>query len=132
LTIACIEILFAYRNIVLNPLCHVNVAAKGFWDRQGTSYPPAEDTIYDSETVFGIKSLRPGKSGSNQTGPGFDEADAKDWTPTMPDALKIKDGTKVTMPGHWAEQRAEILEDFELLEYRERSYCPNPFCVSSG
>jgi hypothetical protein len=123
---------FSYRDIVLNSLCRVNAAAKGFSDGQGTSYPRGEDTTYDSETVFGINSPRPGKSGSNQTGPGLDEAAANEWMPTMPDALKMKDGTKGTMPGQWAKRRAEILEDFDFLEYRERNYRPNPFCVSSG
>ncbi len=121
---------FAYRDIVPNRLCRVNGAAKGFWDGQGTPYPPAEDTIHDSETVFGIKSLRPGKSGSNQTAPGFDEAAANEWMPTMPDALKVKDGKKVTMAGQWAKRRAEILEDFDFLEYRERSYRASPSCDS--
>jgi len=133
LTIACIEILFAYRNIVLNPLCRVNGATKEFSDGQGASYPSGEGTIYDSETVFSIKSLRPGKSGSNQTGPGFDEAAAtNEWMPTMPDTLKMKDGTKLTMPEQRAKRRADIPEDFDFLEYRERSHRPNPFCVSSG
>jgi hypothetical protein len=35
-----------------------------------------------------------------------------------------KDETKVTMPGQWATRRAEILEDFDFFEYRERSYRP--------
>ncbi len=48
---------------------------------------------------LGIKALRPGKSGNNQTGPGFEEATANDWMATMPDALTMKDGTKVTTAG---------------------------------
>ena len=67
---------------------------------------------------LGIKTLRPGKSGNNQTGPGFEEATANDWMPTMPDALKMKDGTKVTTPEQWrTKRRAEILEDFEREVY---------------
>ena len=66
---------------------------------------------------LGIKALRPGKSGNNQTGKGFDEATANDWMPTMPDVLKMKDGTKVTTPGQWTKRRAEILEDFEREVY---------------
>ena len=62
---------------------------------------------------LGIKALRPGKSGNNQTGPGFDDATANDWMPTMPDALTMKDGAKVTTPEQWIQRRAEILEDFE-------------------
>ena len=66
---------------------------------------------------LGIKSLRPGKSGNNQTGPGFDDATANDWMPTMPDALKMKNGIKVTKASHWTKRRAEILEDFEREVY---------------
>jgi hypothetical protein len=66
---------------------------------------------------LGVKALRPGKSGNNQNGPGFDEATANEWIPTLPDALKMKDGTKVTTPEQWAKRRAEILEDFEREVY---------------
>jgi hypothetical protein len=66
---------------------------------------------------LGIKSLRPGKSGSKQTGKGFDEATADDWMPTLPDVLTMKDGTKVTAAGQWPARRAEILEDFEREVY---------------
>ncbi len=66
---------------------------------------------------LGIKALRPGKSGRNQTGPGFDEATANNWMPTMPDVLKMMDGAKVTTPQQWAKRRAEILEDFEREVY---------------
>jgi hypothetical protein len=66
---------------------------------------------------LGIKALRPGKSGNNQTGKGFDEATANDWMPTMPDALKMKDGTMVTTAEQWTKRRAEILEDFESEVY---------------
>src|SRR5947209_15318961 len=40
---------------------------------------------------LGIKTIRKGKNGQNQVGPGFDEATANDWMPTMPDVLKMKD-----------------------------------------
>ena len=66
---------------------------------------------------LGVKALRPGKSGNNQTGPGFDEATANNWMSTMPDALTMKDGTKVTTPELWNKRRAEILEDFEREVY---------------
>ena len=87
---------------------------------------------------LGIKALRPGKSGSNQSGPGFDEATANNWMPTMPDALRMKEGVrawrfgmsrhvpavlemkegaKVTTAAQWPKRRAEILEDFEREVY---------------
>jgi hypothetical protein len=68
-------------------------------------------------TQLGIKTLRPGKSGSNQNGPGFDEATANNWMSTMPDVLTMKDGTKVTRADQWPARRAEILEDFEREVY---------------
>lgn len=92
----------------------------GFGARGGP--PPAwiEEGYNDHQhmmDLLGIKSLRPGKSGSNQTGPGFEEATANEWMPTMPDALTMKDGSKVTTPAQWAKRRAEILEDFEREVY---------------
>jgi len=66
---------------------------------------------------LGITKLRPGKSGNNQTGPGFDLATANPWKDTMPDALTMKDGTKVTSTAQWPARRAEILEDFEREVY---------------
>src|SRR5512146_2002117 len=99
------------------------VLAAGFGGMGGRGGPPPawiEAGYNDHQNMMsqlGIKTLRPGKSGSNQTGPGFEEATANDWMPTMPDALKMKDGTKVTTPEQWAKRRAEILEDFEREVY---------------
>jgi hypothetical protein len=66
---------------------------------------------------LGIKALRPGKNGQNQTGPGFDDATANNWMPTLPDVLRMKDGTKVATAQQWTARRAEILEDFEREVY---------------
>jgi len=92
----------------------------GFGGRGGAPAPWIEEGYNDHQNMMGqlgIKALRPGKSGSNQTGPGFDEATANEWMPTMPDALKMKNGTRVTAPEQWAQRRAEILEDFEREVY---------------
>ena len=89
--------------------------------RGGAPAPSWIEAGYDDHqnmmNQLGIKTLRPGKSGQNQTGPGFDEATANEWMPTMPDALKMKDGTKVTTKEQWEKRRAEILEDFEREVY---------------
>lgn len=66
---------------------------------------------------LGIKTLRPGKNGQNQTGPGFDEATANPYSNSMPDVLTMKDGTKVTRADQWPARRAEIQEDFEREVY---------------
>jgi hypothetical protein len=78
---------------------------------------PGYDDHQNMMNQLGIKALRPGKSGNNQNGPGFDEATANDWMSTMPDALTMKNGTKVTKPSQWQKRRAEILEDFEREVY---------------
>ena len=73
----------------------------GFGGRGQAPAPWIEEGYDDHQNMMdqlGIKSLRPGKSGNNQTGPGFDEATANEWMPTLPDALTMKDGTKVTTP----------------------------------
>jgi hypothetical protein len=66
---------------------------------------------------LGIKALRPGKNGNNQTGEGFDEATANKWLDSLPDLLTMKDGSKVTTPEQWAKRRAELVEDFEREFY---------------
>ncbi len=92
----------------------------GFGGRGGP--PPAwiEAGYNDHQNMMdqlGIKTLRPGKSGSNQNGPGFEEETANDWMSSMPDALTMKNGTKVTSAAQWPARRAEILEDFEREVY---------------
>lgn len=92
----------------------------GGMGRNQAPTPWIEEEYDDHQNMMdqlGIKALRPGKNGSNQTGPGFDEATANEWMPTMPDALTMKDGTKVTTPEQWEKRRAEILEDFEREVY---------------
>ncbi|HEX4998142.1 MAG TPA: acetylxylan esterase, partial [Terriglobia bacterium] len=64
-----------------------------------------------------ITALRPGKSGSNQTGKGFELESANEIMPTLPDVLTFKNGSKVTTPEQWTRRRAEILEDFEREVY---------------
>jgi hypothetical protein len=67
--------------------------------------------------VLGIKTLRPGKNGNNQTGEGFDEATANKWVASLPDLMTMNDGTKVTTPEQWRKRRAEIIEDYEREVY---------------
>jgi len=89
----------------------------GFQEEPAPWIEKGYDDYQNMMDRLGIKSLRPGKSGSNQTGPGFEEATANEWMPTMPDALVMKDGTKVATPQQWNRRRAEILEDFEREVY---------------
>jgi hypothetical protein len=67
-----------------------------------------------------IDSLRPGANGSNANAPNaanYDEAKANPY-PTLPDALTLKNGKKVTSAKMWWEQRRpEIVEDFDREVY---------------
>lgn len=64
---------------------------------------------------LGITKLRPGPSG-NESAPNqanYDEAKANPF-PILPDALTLKNGTKVKTPAMWwKHRRPEIVEDFE-------------------
>ncbi|MHB1036391.1 MAG: glucuronyl esterase domain-containing protein [Pirellulales bacterium] len=64
---------------------------------------------------LGVKALRRGADPNNQS--TFDEATANPYKDSMPDALTMKDGTKVTRADQWPKRRAEILEDFEREVY---------------
>ncbi|HET7374643.1 MAG TPA: hypothetical protein VFJ20_14745, partial [Gemmatimonadaceae bacterium] len=70
-------------------------------------------------TQLGIRRLRSGPSG-NETAPNhanYDESVANPY-PELPDVLKLNDGTRVTTPAMWWNQRRpEIVEDFEREVY---------------
>ncbi len=94
--------------------------ASGFGGGRGQSAPWIPQGYDDHQNMMnqlGIKALRPGKNGNPGTGPGFIEETANAWIPTLPDALTMKDGTKVTTQEQWTKRRGEILEDFEREVY---------------
>ncbi|HEY7090655.1 MAG TPA: hypothetical protein VH518_21330 [Tepidisphaeraceae bacterium] len=64
---------------------------------------------------LGVKSLRRGADPNNQT--TFSEDNANVYADSMPDVLKMKNGTKVTTASQWPARRAEIAEDFEREVY---------------
>ena len=82
--------------------------------------PPAQaQTRFDDHQnmmdQLGIKALRPGANPNNQD--TFDEASANRYKESMPDVLKMKDGTRVTTADQWPKRRAELVEDFEREVY---------------
>ena len=79
--------------------------------------PQGYDDHQNMMDQLGIRKLRPGRSGGNQSGKGFDEATANAWMPTLPDVLRMKDGTKVSTPDQWPKRRGEIVADFEREVY---------------
>jgi lysophospholipase L1-like esterase len=64
---------------------------------------------------LGLKTIRRGPDPNNQS--TFDEAVANPYKDSMPDALTLRDGTKVTTPAMWGKRRQEILGDFEREVY---------------
>lgn len=64
---------------------------------------------------LGLKALRPGADPKNPN--TFDESTANRFKDSLPDALTMKDGTKVTRADQWPRRRAEIAEDFEREIY---------------
>src|SRR6266513_485472 len=70
--------------------------------------------------LLGIKELRRGAEGNNRQAANFqntDEAKANPW-PSLPDALLLKNGEKVSSAQVWWEKRrAEIFEDFDREVY---------------
>jgi lysophospholipase L1-like esterase len=80
--------------------------------------PTSQDRFDDHRDMMdqlGIKALRRGADPNNQS--TFDEATANPFKESMPDALRMKDGTKVTRAKQWPKRRAEIAEDFEREIY---------------
>ena len=69
---------------------------------------------------LGIKSLRSGADGMNSKASNYqntDEAKANPY-PKLPDPLTLNNGTKVTTPDMWWQQRRpEIVEDFDREVY---------------
>jgi lysophospholipase L1-like esterase len=68
----------------------------------------------DMMAQLGIKKLRPGRNAAKGSAneANYDEARANPF-PDWPEALVMKNGTKVTTPEMWTQRRAEIAEDFE-------------------
>src|SRR5437763_6208991 len=67
---------------------------------------------------LGIKTLRPGPSG-NERDPNhanYEETKANPFT-SLPDALILKNGQRVSTRALWSRRRAELIEDFEREVY---------------
>jgi hypothetical protein len=80
--------------------------------------PGAQAANEDHQNMMdqlGVKTLRRGADPNNQS--TFDEATANPYKDSMPDALTLKNGTKVTRADQWPKRRAEIAEDFEREVY---------------
>ena len=64
---------------------------------------------------LGVKSVRAGQDPADAS--TYDEDAANPFSASMPDALTMKDGSRVTTAAQWPARRAEIQEDFEREVY---------------
>src|SRR5690349_13265149 len=85
------------------PSAHAADAPAGFDDHQNMM------------EQLGIKALRRGANPNDQS--TFAEATANPYKDSLPDVLRMKDGTRVTRASQWPKRRAEIVEDFEREVY---------------
>ena len=79
---------------------------------------PVAGTFDDHQNMMdqlGVKALRGGPDPNNQA--TFNEATANPYTNSLPDVLRMNDGTRVTRAEQWPARRAEIQEDFEREVY---------------
>jgi cephalosporin-C deacetylase-like acetyl esterase len=60
---------------------------------------------------LGIRQLRPGPDPNDPK--TYDESLANQNISSLPDALRMKDGTRIASPSQWPARRAEIVEEFE-------------------
>ena len=77
--------------------------------------PPPCDYHAEMMKQLGLKSIRPGPNPNNQS--TFDEATANPYKDSMPDALTLNNGGKVTTAQQWPKRRQEIVELFEREVY---------------
>jgi hypothetical protein len=82
---------------------------------QGQNPPGGFDDHQNMMNQLGVKALRPGPDPNDQS--TFSEATANPYKDTMPNVLRMNDGTMVTRASQWPKRRAEIAEDFEREVY---------------
>ena len=108
------------KRIALCLLCSATMGASAqTTTSQGGAVLTAEQDHERLMTQLGIRRLRPGPSG-NENAPNhanYDESIANPY-PDLPDALRLRNGTRVsTAAVWWNRRRPEIVEDFEREVY---------------
>src|SRR5579862_816147 len=103
------------RTLLCAAITLTALTVPGVGNGQTSSPQTGFDDHQNMMDQLGIKSLRRGPDPNNQS--TFDEATANPYKDSMPDVLKMKDGTKVTRARQWPKRRAQILEDFEREVY---------------
>jgi peptidoglycan/xylan/chitin deacetylase (PgdA/CDA1 family) len=104
------------------PMIEVATHIKEWQARDATNKTMQAATKEDHQDMLkqlGITSLRPGANGNDLKAPNsvnYDEAIANPYA-VLPDALKFKNGKKVTTAKDWWKRRKEIIEDFDREIY---------------
>ena len=73
------------------------------------------DDYQNMKDQLGVKTIRPGPNPNDQS--TFDEANANPYKDSMPNVLKMNDGTPVTRAAQWPARREQIAELFEREIY---------------
>ena len=76
---------------------------------------PGFDDHQNMMDQLGVRAIRPGPNPNDQS--TFDEAKANPYAASMPDVLRMNDGTPVTTAAQWPARRAQIVELFEREVY---------------
>ena len=80
-----------------------------------TAAAPPPDDREQMMRQLGLKSVRPGADGNKPE--TYDEENAVRLLDTLPDVLKLSDGTKISRADQWPKRRAELVELFEREIY---------------
>ncbi|AIE85929.1 Glycoprotein gp2 [Fimbriimonas ginsengisoli Gsoil 348] len=77
--------------------------------------PPPFDDHAEMMKQLGVRAIRPGPNPNDQS--TFNEATANPYKETMPDLLRMENGTKVEKASQWPRRRKEIVTLFEREVY---------------
>lgn len=105
-------------RLLVLPAAVLTLAAASFGQLAPSPQAPQVKNFDDHRSMMeklGVKTLRRGPDPNNQS--TFDEATANPYKDSMPNVLKMNDGTMVTRASQWPKRRKEILEDFEREVY---------------
>lgn len=104
---------YRMKELLFFLLAAMSPVALAQFGRQGPP-PPFDDHAMMMQQL-GIKAIRPGPDPNKQD--TFNEATANPYADSMPDVLRMDDGTMVTSAGQWPKRRKEIVELFEREVY---------------
>ena len=104
-------------SAVRSPAQQQSATQRDTASRPVSTWTTADDHRHMME-LLGIRALRPGPSGNEQepNHANYDESKANPFT-SLPEALTLENGRRVSTRAQWAKRRAQIVEDFEREVY---------------